>query len=109
MIPSSLAFWYAIEYLDSNYGDSAQALSRMTGYQLQRASTLAAACAQVGYRETMQTAAREFERLSREVPIYPLKRNSSDWTTFWRRAYPYLRDQDFERILDGIRKAQLPS
>lgn len=97
-----------IEYLETNYGQAANALSRMTGYQLQRASTLAAACAQVGYEDAAHKAAEEFKRLSEEIPIRPTGADGSDWRNFWRRAYPYLRDDAFEHVLEGLRKAALP-
>ena len=97
-----------IEYLDTNYGQSAGALSRMTGYQVQRASTLAAACAQAGYKEAAQKAALEFERLSEDIPMCPKGNGSKQWRDFWRLAYPYLPDNAFEHMLDGIGKAALP-
>lgn len=97
-----------IEYLETNYGRAASALSRMTSYQIQRASTLAAACAQVGYESSTQRAAEEFKRLSTEIPICPKDHDASDWREFWRRAYPYLRNESFEHMLEGIRKAALP-
>jgi len=97
-----------IEYLEGNYGQSANALSRMMGYYLQRASTLAAACAQVGYEDAAHKATLEFKRLSKDVPICPTGMNTSDWREFWQLAYPYLRDDAFEHLLDGIDKAALP-
>ena len=97
-----------IEYLEANYGQSASALSRMTGYQLQRTSALAAACAQVGYQDAAHKATREFMRLSQDVPVCPKGKGALGWREFWRLAYPGLRDDDFEHMLDGIGKAGLP-
>ena len=97
-----------IEYLEANYGQSASALARMTGYQLQRTSALAAACAQVGYQDAAQKATREFMRLSQDVPVCPKGKGALGWREFWRLAYPGLRDDDFEHMLDGIGKAALP-
>ena len=98
-----------IEYLEKNYGQSASALARMTTYQVQRASTLAATCAQVGYRKTSERAAQEFRRLSKDIPIRPNGTDGPDWKEFWQRAYPYLRGGSFDHLLDGIRKAGLPA
>lgn len=97
-----------IEYLETNYGQSAAALSRMTAAAIQKASTLAAACAQLGHREAAQTAALEFRHLSEEVPLCPAKSEALDWQAFWRLAYPYLKEEAFERVLEGISKAELP-
>jgi len=96
-----------IEYLEENYGQSATALARMTTYQVQRASTLAASCAQVGYQKTAKRAAQEFRRLSGEIPIRPNGTDGAHWRAFWARAYPYLRGESFDHLLDGIRKAGL--
>lgn len=97
-----------IEYLETNYGQAASALSRMTGYHTQRASTLAAACAQIGYEDAAGAAVLEFNRLSQEIPMCPRGPDSPDWRDFWRLAYPYLNDEGFEHILDGLRRAALP-
>ena len=98
-----------IEYLERNYGQSASALARMTGYQVQRASTLAASCAQVNYRRTSERAVQEFQQLSMDIPIRPNGTNGADWRAFWQRAYTYLRGGSFDHLLDGIRKAGLPA
>ena len=97
-----------IEYLETNYGQSAAALSRMTAAAVQRASTLAAACAQLGHKEAARTAALEFRHLSEEVPVCPTGSETLDWQAFWRLAYPYLKEEAFERVLEGIGKAELP-
>ena len=97
-----------IEYVATNYGQSANALSRMTMPYVQKASTLAAAFAQLGDGSAARTAAREFRRLSKNVPSCPTGSATSDWQAFWRRAYPYLKEDAFERMLDGIGKAELP-
>lgn len=98
-----------IEYLERNYGQSASALARMTAYQVQRASTLAASCAQVGYRKTAENAVQEFRHLSSDLPVRPSGTDRVVWRVFWQRAYTYLRDGSFDHLLDGIRKAGLPA
>jgi tetratricopeptide (TPR) repeat protein len=97
-----------IEYLETNYGQSAVALSRMTATYIQKASTLAAACAQLGHGEAARSAALEFRHLSKEIPSCPTGSETSDWQAFWRLAYPYLKEDAFERVLEGIGKAELP-
>lgn len=97
-----------IEYLAANYGQAAHALSIMTGYRLQRASTIAAACAQMGYEKAAVRAARQFDSLSRNIPIRPAAADVGDWRIFWHRAYPYLTGDAFEHVAEGLRKASLP-
>lgn len=97
-----------IEYLEANYGQSAVALSRMTANYIQKASSLAAACAQLGREDAARTAALEFRHLSKKIPVCPTRSKAIDWPSFWRLAYPYLQEDAFEQILDGIGKADLP-
>ena len=97
-----------IEYLVSNYGQSANALTRMTAPYVQRASTLAAACAQSGHGATARAAALEFQRLRGRLPESPKGRKRAEWRAFWRKAYPYLEDDAFAHMLEGIGKAELP-
>jgi len=97
-----------IEYLEINYGQSAIALSRMTAPYVQKASTLAAACAQSGHRDAARSAALEFRHLSKDIPCCPAGSDPKDWRAFWRLAYPYLKVDAFERVLEGIGKAELP-
>lgn len=97
-----------MEYLEEDYGQSAAALSQLTAYRVQRASTIAAACAQVGFVATARNAVQEFEQLSRDIPTRPSGSSSADWRLFWSRVYPYLRGDPLEHMLDGIKKAALP-
>jgi len=97
-----------IEYLEANYGQSAVALSRMTAAIIQRASSLAAACAQLGHEDAARTAVLEFRHLSEDIPVCPTRSEAMDWPAFWRLAYPYLQEDAFERLLEGIGKAELP-
>ncbi len=97
-----------IEYLEANYGQSAAALSRMTANYIQKASSLAAACAQSGHGDAARAAALEFRTLSEDVPVCPTRSKAMDWPSFWRLAYPYLQQDAFEQVLDGIGKADLP-
>jgi hypothetical protein len=62
----------------------------------------------LGYGDAARGAAREFRELSREVPCCPKSSKTGDWRAFWRLAYPYLKEDDFERVLEGIGKAELP-
>ena len=97
-----------MEYFAENYGQACTSLSRLTAYEVQRASTIAAACAQVGFQQTSQSAVAEFQKLSREIPIRPRGGPGPEWQQFWSRVYPYLKGDPFEHMLEGIRKASLP-
>ena len=64
--------------------------------------------AQLGETDLARDAAREFHRLSAQVPLCPSDAANGDWRTFWRLAYPYLKEPAFEQVLEGIGKADLP-
>jgi adenylate cyclase len=97
-----------IEYLETNYDQSAVAISRMTNSNVQKTSTLAAARAQLGQSDEARDVALEFNRVSKVLPGCPTGRDTREWQTFWRRAFPYLKDEAIEHLLEGFRMVNLP-
>ena len=98
-----------IEYLGSNYSQSAEDLSRITVSSIQKASTLAAAYGQLEMEDDARSAVREFWAMSKEIPSCPANSVSEDWHQFWQRAYPYLQWDALEHVLEGIAKVELPT
>lgn len=98
-----------IEYLETNYAQSAMALSRMTASYIQKPSSLAAAYAQMGYTSLAQAAAEQCWHKARELPSCPAPRNKRAWQAFWRHVYPYLNQEAMDHMLDGIAKAGMPT
>ena len=41
-------------------------------------------------------------------PFFPMQRNSSFTITNFATQYPYVKPEDVEHFLDGLRKAGLP-
>ena len=109
LAPSSCLLAVAlIDYLQADYGNAAASLAKVTSYPVQRASTLAAACAEAGYRDTAQSAVSQFQKVTKTLPLKPADQDGREWRCFWQRAYPYLRGEAFERMLRGLSKAALP-
>ena len=98
-----------IEYLESNYQQSAVDLARMTISYIQKASTLAAAFAQLEQEDAARAATQELWTLSEEIPSCPTGTDTEDWRAFWHRAYPYLQNDALEHVLEGISKVELPT
>jgi len=73
-----------IEYQEENFGQSAITLSSMTPSYVQRVSTLAAAYAQLGYKEAARSASQEFRNLVEMRPGCPPAGDSESWRRFWR-------------------------
>jgi hypothetical protein len=97
-----------IEYLETNYGQSAIALSRMSPSYIQKYCSLAAACGQLGHEDAARAAVHEFRCLAEERPSLLSVAETKDWHTYWRLAFPYVNQKGFEHMLEGIGKAGLP-
>ncbi len=98
-----------IEYLETNYQQSAVDLTRMTISYIQKASTLAAAFAQLEQEDAARAASQEFWTLSKEIPSCPTGKDTEDWRPFWHHAYPYLQPDALEHVLEGISKVEIPT
>ena len=109
MAPSSCLLACAlIDYVEEHYGNATTALAKITGYPVQRSSTIAAACAQEGYMVTARNAVNQFHEITRNSPLRPRSQQDQGWSEYWRKAYPYLSGEPLERLLDGLKKAALP-
>jgi adenylate cyclase len=97
-----------IEYQEENFGQSAITLSRMTPSFVQRPSSLAAAYAQLGYKEAARSASQEFWNLVEMRPGCPSAGDSESWRRFWRMLYPWGDEDSFDKLLEGFGKAGLP-
>ena len=97
-----------IEYLETNYGQSIIALSRMSPSYIQKFCSLAAAYGQLEYEDAARAAGREFQCLAEERPSIPSSAETKDWRAYWRLAFPYVNKESFEHVLEGIGKARLP-
>ena len=97
-----------IEYLETNYGQSIIALSRMSPSYIQKFCSLAAAYGQLEYEDAARAAGREFQCLAEERPSIPASAETKDWRAYWRLAFPYVNKESFEHVLEGIGKARLP-
>ncbi len=106
---SCLLAFGLMEYFGTNYGQSAIALSRMSPSYIHRVSCLAATYAQLGYEDEARAAAREFRSLAEVRPGCPTGDDTKDWQVFWRRMYPYVSQEAFEHLLEGIGKAGFPA
>ncbi len=96
-----------MEYVRSNYAQSAIAFSRMLPSYLQKRSSMAAAFGQLGYESDARSSAHEFHRCASGRPAYPSGRDD-DWPSFWSRLYPNLGGNSFEHLIEGLNKAGLP-
>lgn len=96
-----------MEYIGSNYSQSAIAFTRMLPSYLQKSSSMAAVLGQLGYDFDARSAADEFHRHASNRPAYPAN-GSTEWPRFWRRVYPSLGSRNFEHLVDGLNKAGLP-
>jgi TolB-like protein/DNA-binding CsgD family transcriptional regulator len=97
-----------MEYIRSNYAQSAIAFSRMLPDYLQKQSSLPASFGQLGYESGARSAVDEFHRYAADRPAYPSNRDN-DWSGFWSKVYPHLGRNGFEHLIEGLGKAGLPT
>ena len=84
-------------------------LNEEVATSIQRASSLAAACAQLGDHEAARRAASQCDRPGKETPAFIRAQIQSVIGKFWRLAYPYLNDDSIAHMLDGLKQADIPT
>jgi tetratricopeptide (TPR) repeat protein len=68
---------------------------------------LAASYAHLGMKDEAQRNMAEFlERSRHELAHYPGD-DGAEWLAYWYKSFPYKNAEDFENLIDGLRKAGL--
>ena len=97
------------EYTARNYESAIEAFGKATGWGLVRPAWLAACYAQLGREGEASVAAGEALRsVETELAIQPGK-DSELWRAYWARLACFKNPADFEHLLEGLRKAGLPT
>jgi TolB-like protein/Tfp pilus assembly protein PilF len=97
------------EYTARNYESAIEAFGKATGWGLVRTAWLAACYAQLGREGEASVAAGEALRsVETELAIQPGK-DSELWRAYWARLACFKNPADFEHLLEGLRKAGLPT
>ncbi len=106
LAPNSCLFGLGIaDYLACRYADAVLMFTRFSGRLTHKFSGLAASQAQLGNLAEARTAVREFDELLDPALVARLGDDTAKWRESWSQLYTILNPDDFEHLLDGLRKA----
>jgi TolB-like protein/Flp pilus assembly protein TadD len=95
-------------YTARRYRDAIAAFSQISEPFNEIRGWLAASYAQEGRLTEAKAILDEFLRVAKhDMAVYPGDR-LKDWEAYWHAAIEYRDQQDFDHLLDGLRKAGLP-
>ena len=97
------------DYLAHRYQEATVMLTRLASDPQRKFSCLAASCAQLGRDVEAHAAAAEFRNLMEPELNAELGTDSDRWQAYWARVFPIFNHDDFEHLLEGLRKAGLPA
>ena len=97
------------DYLAGRYEEATIMLTRMSSDPVRKFSCLAASHAQLGHDTRAHEAAQEFRDLMEPDQVSRLEEDPEKWRENWSYMYSILIPEDFEHLLEGLRKAGLPA
>ncbi len=97
------------DYLARRYQEATVALTRLTSDLPRKFSFLAASYAQLGRNDEAHAAAAEFQDLMRPELTTLQGGDSERWRDHWFKLFQFMSPEDFEHLLEGLRKAGLPA
>ena len=110
LVPDNCLFTIGMaEYVAGRYEEALAAFGKTKGWGLLRPAWIAACYAQLGRDAQAQVAAGEVRELAPSDPSVPEEHDIERWRAYWSRINKFENPDDFERFLDGLRKAGLPA
>lgn len=110
LAPNSCLYGLGIsDYLAHRYDEAVAMLTRLSSDLLRKFSCLAAAEAQLGHIAEAEAAVREFHALLEPELVATLGDDVAKWRENWSNLFSILNPDDFEHMLEGLRKAGLPA
>ena len=97
------------DYLARRYQGATVALTRLSSDFPRKFSFLAASYAQLGRDDEAHAAAAEFQELMGPEPTTLQGGDSERWRDHWFKLFQFMNPEDFEHLLEGLRKAGLPA
>jgi tetratricopeptide (TPR) repeat protein len=88
------------------YGEAIAALAQIDSRIISARGWLAASLAQAGRLEEARATLQEYlDAAKKDFALVP--NSAAEWETLWRREGQYQHEEDFEHLLEGLRKADL--
>ena len=88
------------------YDEAIAALSQIGSRIVSARGWLAASLAQAGRLDEARAIVRDYlSAATEDLAVFP--KRAADWEARWRREGQHRREQDFEHLREGLRKAGL--
>jgi len=97
------------DYMASNYKEATAVLARLSSDLPRKFSLLAASHAQLGNKDKASEAVKEYRKLMDTELVSLLRDDPTKWREHWANLYSILIPEDFEHLLQGLRKAGMPT
>ena len=97
------------DYLARRYQGATVALTKLSSDFPRKFSFLAASYAQLGRDDEAHAAAAEFQELMGPELTTLQGGDSERWRDHWFKLFQFMNPEDFEHLLEGLRKAGLPA
>lgn len=96
-------------YTARYYEDAVRELSECMSFQLWRLAGLAASYAQLGEVELARETADELIRYTKRDLEVDFGSDRDGWLGYWQKVFPFKHPEAFEHLLEGFRKAGVPT
>jgi len=96
-------------YAARRYRDAKRDFSETLSFPLWRLAGLAASYAQLGEIDSARQTTAELLRYAKRELAVNLGDDKERWLEYWQRVFPFKYEEDFEHLLEGLRKAGLPA
>jgi TolB-like protein/Flp pilus assembly protein TadD len=97
------------DYMAGKYEEATAILARLSSDLPRKFSLLAASHGQLGNEDKANEAVREYRNLMNPELVSLLGDNPAKWREHWANLFSILIPDDFERLIEGLRKAGLPT
>ena len=88
------------------YDEANAALAQIDSRIVSARGWLAASLAQAGRMNEARATLQEYlTAAKKDLAVFP--KSAAEWETLWRREGQYQHEEDFEHLLEGLRKAGL--
>jgi TolB-like protein/Flp pilus assembly protein TadD len=97
------------DYLAHRYENATVMLTRLSSDLPRKLSCLAASYAQLGRDAEARATATEIRDMMEPGLAAMLGEDRDKWRDYWLKMFSIFRSEDFEHLLEGLRKAGLPA
>ena len=110
LVPDNCFFSIGIaEYAAGHYDEALEAFGNTRGWGLLRPAWIAACYAQLGRDAQARAAASEVRAIAPSDPSVPVEDDCERWRHYWSRLMKFEDPKNWDKFLEGLRKAGVPA